>query len=217
MWTTFFFSFADAVLLNWNCVERPGPCWSRIDRPSTTVFPPSWPAYSRSRRTTMAAELLDVHGLILVIIFHVCTHSFFFVVCWLFPVQSERHSLARASKREVSFFFIFLLCIDGRVSRRSRPDDVTTHSAESHTWLLLVVPMPPPFVFNGGKKPAALEIDLFLFRLVVPVVDSVSIETMCSSSSSSSSSPLSSSLSFLTLSGQPNESYRSTARPAGKI
>ena len=125
--------------------------------------------------------------------------------------------LSRARRRERSlFFFIFLLCIDGRVSRRSRPDDVTTHSAESHTWLLLVVPMPPPFVFNGGKKPAALEIDLFLFRLVVPVVDSVSIETMCSSSSSSSS-PLSSSLSFLTLSGQPNESYRSTARPAGKI
>ena len=212
-----FFSFADAVLLNWNCVERPGPCWSRIDRPSTTVSPPSWPAYSRSRRTTMAAELLDVHGLILVIIFHVCTHSFFLLSAGYFQFNpKDILSRARRREREVSFFFIFLLCIDGRVSRRSRPDDVTTHSAESHTWLLLVVPMPPPFVFNGGKKPAALEIDLFLFRLVVPVVDSVSIETMCSSSSSSSS-PLSSSLSFLTLSGQPNESYRSTARPAGKI
>ena len=211
-----FFSFADAVLLNWNCVERPGPCWSRIDRPSTTVSPPSWPAYSRSRRTTMAAELLDVHGLILVIIFHVCTHSFFFC-CLLVISSSIRKTFSRTRVEERGlFFFIFLLCIDGRVSRRSRPDDVTTHSAESHTWLLLVVPMPPPFVFNGGKKPAALEIDLFLFRLVVPVVDSVSIETMCSSSSSSSS-PLSSSLSFLTLSGQPNESYRSTARPAGKI
>ena len=137
-----FFSFADAVLLNWNCVERPGPCWSRIDRPSTTVSPPSWPAYSRSRRTTMAAELLDVHGLILVIIFHVCTHSFFF--CCLLVISSsirKTFSRARVEERERSLFFLYFCCVltaeclDGHgrmTSRRIQP----SHTHGSSWWCL---------------------------------------------------------------------------------
>ena len=136
-----FFSFADAVLLNWNCVERPGPCWSRIDRPSTTVSPPSWPAYSRSRRTTMAAELLDVHGLILVIIFHVCTHSFFLLSAGYFQFNpKDILSRARRREREVSFFLYFCCvltaeCLDGHgrmTSRRIQP----SHTHGSSWWCL---------------------------------------------------------------------------------
>ena len=140
--------------------------------------------------------------------------------CCLLVISSsirKTFSRARVEERERSLFFLYFCCVltaeclDGHgrmTSRRIQP----SHTHGSSWWCLCL-----RHLFSmEEKKPAALEIDLFLFRLVVPVVDSVSIETMCSSSSSSSS-PLSSSLSFLTLSGQPNESYRSTARPAGKI